>query len=62
MVKFIDKQGLSENKHCDNRATNANCRMLEAEWRQVLQGSMTMGPRKMSQALGTLGLLDITML
>jgi hypothetical protein len=23
-VKFIDKQGLSEHKHCDNAATNAN--------------------------------------
>jgi hypothetical protein len=24
MVKFIDKEGLSENKHCDNVATNTN--------------------------------------
>jgi hypothetical protein len=24
MVKFIDKYGLSEHKHCDNAATNAN--------------------------------------
>jgi hypothetical protein len=23
-VKFIDKYGLSEHKHCDNAATNAN--------------------------------------
>jgi plasmid stability protein len=37
-------------------------RMLEAEWRQVLQGSVSTGQRKMSQVLGAFGLLDFTML
>jgi hypothetical protein len=36
--------------------------MLEAEWWQVMQGSMGMGQRMMSQVLGTFQLLDFTML
>jgi hypothetical protein len=37
-------------------------RMLEAEWRQVLQGSMNTGAKKMNQVLRTFGLLHFTML
>jgi hypothetical protein len=37
-------------------------RTLEAEWRQVLQESMSMGQWKMSQVLGAVGLLDFTTL
>jgi hypothetical protein len=37
-------------------------RMLEAEWRQVLWGSVGIGTKKMSQVLGTFGLLDFTVL
>jgi hypothetical protein len=37
-------------------------RTLEAEWRQVLRGSVSKGERKMSQVLGAFGLLDFTML
>jgi hypothetical protein len=37
-------------------------RMLEAGWRQVLWGSMSIGQRRMSQLLGMFGLLDFTML
>jgi hypothetical protein len=38
-------------------------RMLEAEWRQVLRVGVSMGwQRKISQVLGTFGLLDFTML
>jgi hypothetical protein len=35
---------------------------LEAEWRQVLRGSVTTGQRMMSQVLSAFGLLDFTML
>jgi hypothetical protein len=37
-------------------------RMLDAEWRQVLWGSVSMGQRKMSQVLGMFGMQDFTML
>jgi hypothetical protein len=35
--------------------------MLEAEWRQVLRGSVSTGQRKMSEILGAFGLLAFTM-
>jgi hypothetical protein len=37
-------------------------RTLQPEWMQVLQGSVSMGQRKMSQLLGTFGLLHFNML
>jgi len=37
-------------------------RMLEAEWWQVCGEARVRGQRKMSQLLGTFGLLDLTML
>jgi hypothetical protein len=37
-------------------------RTLEAEWRQVLQGSMGMWTKEDSQVLGMFVLLDFTML
>jgi len=37
-------------------------RMLEAEWRQDCGEAWVWGQRKMSQVLGTFGLLDFTML
>jgi hypothetical protein len=37
-------------------------RKLEAEWRQVLRGSVGTGARKMSQVLSAFGLLDFTIL
>jgi hypothetical protein len=37
-------------------------RPLQAEWRQVLRGSVSTGQSKMSQVLGAFGLLDFTML
>jgi hypothetical protein len=37
-------------------------RTLEAEWGQILQGSVGTGPKEMSQVLGAFGLLDFTML
>jgi hypothetical protein len=57
-------QGLSEHKHCDNTATTLirTTRTLEAEWWLVLEEEWVRGQRKMSQVLGTFGLLDFTML
>jgi hypothetical protein len=37
-------------------------RTLEAEWREVLWASMSMGAKKMSQVLGGFGPLDFTVL
>jgi hypothetical protein len=58
---FIDKYGLSEHKHCDNAATNANSE--NANTRQVLRGeAWVRGQGKTSKLLGPFGLLDFTML
>jgi hypothetical protein len=37
-------------------------RTLEAEWWQVLRGSVGTGTKEMSDVLGAFGLLDFTML
>jgi hypothetical protein len=52
MVKFIDKYRLSENKHCDNAATNVNGENLEAEWKQVLWGSVSTGAKEDESSTG----------
>jgi hypothetical protein len=59
----VDKLGLSEHKHCDNAATNANSengrnRMVASSVGKREYG----GKRKMSQVLGAFRLLDFTML
>ena len=53
---------LSKHKHCDNVQLIRAARKLEAEWWQICREAWLWGQRKMSQVLGTFGLLDFTML
>jgi hypothetical protein len=47
VVKFVDRYGLSEHKHCDNSATNVNrMKMLDEEMRQILGGSVSTGAKE----------------
>jgi hypothetical protein len=53
---------LSENKRCDNAATNLNSGNARSRMVASLREAWVWGQRKMSQVLGAFGLLDFTML
>jgi hypothetical protein len=53
---------LSEHKHCDNAAANANSESARSRMEASSVGKRGYeGQRKMSQVLGAFGLLDFTM-